>query len=103
DIAELLSPNYNQISDERPILDWLRVIRHKKIVYVGMDALTDSVISSTVGNAMLSDLVSVAGHLYNFGLDHGFSGLIQEKTPLPRVCLHSDEFNEVIGDEFIPI
>ena len=103
EIAELVSPDYNNLNDERPILDWLQVIRNKQIVYVGMDALTDTVVSSTVGNAMLSDLVSVAGHLYNFGLDHGFESLIDKKTPLPRVCLHSDEFNEVIGDEFIPI
>jgi hypothetical protein len=45
----------------------------------------------------------VAGHLYNFGLDHGFQGIIDQPTPLPRICLHSDEFNEVIGNEFIPL
>ena len=22
---------------------------------------------------------------------------------LPRICVHSDEFNEIIGDEFIPL
>jgi len=96
DIAELLSPNENDTNDTRPILDWLSVIKDKKIVYVGMDAMTDQVVSSTVGNAMLSDLVSVAGYLYNFGLD------AQHKTP-PRICLHADEFNEIIGDEFIPL
>jgi hypothetical protein len=58
-IAELLSPIESE-SDSRPIFNWLEVIKNKKIVYVGMDALTDNVISSTVGNAMLSDLVSVA-------------------------------------------
>jgi conjugative coupling factor TraD (TOL family) len=102
-VSALLSPDYNDLNDKRPVLDWLQVIRNQKIVYVGMDALTDNVISSAVGNAMLSDLVSVAGHLYNFGVDHGFEGIIDVKTPLPRICLHSDEFNEVIGDEFIPI
>lgn len=102
-VAELLSPDYKNLQDERPILDWLDVIRNKKIVYVGMDALTDTVVSSTVGNAMLSDLVAVAGHLYNFGLDDKNGDNEKEKIPLPRVCLHSDEFNEVIGDEFIPI
>src|SRR5262249_49176364 len=75
------------------------VIQNKKIVYVGMDALTDNVISSAIGNAMLSDLVSVAGHLYNFGLEDKDKKIMT----LPRICLHSDEFNEIIGDEFIPI
>ncbi len=103
DIAALLSPDYSDITDERAILDWLQVIRNKKIVYVGMDGLTDNVICSTVGNSMLSDLVSVAGHIYNFGLDHGFEKLHCSKTALPRICLHADEFNDVIGNEFIPL
>lgn len=103
EVGDLLSPNYSDYTDERPILDWLQVIRNKQIVYIGMDAMTDNVVSSAIGNAMLSDLVSVAGHLYNFGLDHGYQGLVQQKTPLPNICLHSDEFNEVIGNEFIPL
>lgn len=98
--AELLSPNYDDIDDPRPVLDWLQVIRNKQIVYVGLDALTDPVIASAVGNAMFSDLVSMAGRLYKFGLEDGF--FKSEKT-LPRICIHSDEFNEIIGDEFIPL
>jgi len=100
--AELLSPDYNDIQDERPILEWLQVIRNKQIVYVGLDALTDPVVSAAVGNAMFSDLVSVAGRLYKFGLEEGCPDN-KEKIPLPRICLHSDEFNEIIGDEFIPL
>jgi len=99
--AELLSPDYENIEDQRPILDWLQVIRNKKIVYVGLDALTDPVVASAVGNAMFSDLVSVAGRLYKFGLEDGFYKTDIPETP--RICLHSDEFNEIIGDEFIPL
>lgn len=100
--AELLSPDYNDINDERPILDWLQVIRNKQIVYVGLDALTDPVVAAAVGNAMFSDLVSIAGRLYKHGLESGYYK-INEEEPLPRICLHSDEFNEIIGDEFIPL
>lgn len=100
--AKLLSPDYSDIQDKRPILDWLQVIRNKQIVYVGLDALTDPVVSAAVGNAMFSDLVSVAGRLYKFGLQDGYPD-IEEKISLPRICLHSDEFNEIIGDEFIPL
>lgn len=99
--AELLSPDYADFNDERPILDWLQVIRNKQIVYVGLDALTDPVVAAAVGNAMFSDLVSVAGRLYKFGLQDGFHA--EDKIPLPRICLHSDEFNEIIGDEFVPL
>ena len=101
--AELLSPDYNNVNDERPILDWLQVIRNKQIIYVGLDALTDPVVAAAVGNAMFSDLVSVAGRLYKFNLSDGFYKTGQKVPPLPRICLHSDEFNEIIGDEFIPL
>ena len=99
--AELLSPKYEDINDKRHILDWLQVIRNKQIVYVGLDALTDPVVASAVGNAMFSDLVSVAGRLYKFGLEDGFYKTDHPETP--RICIHSDEFNEIIGDEFIPL
>jgi hypothetical protein len=52
---------------------------------------------------MFSDLVSVAGRLYKFGLHDGFYKTALPDSPLPRVCVHSDEFNEIIGDEFIPL
>ncbi len=101
--ATLLSPDYSDTDDERPILDWLQVIRQKKIVYVGLDALTDPVVAAAVGNAMFSDLVSVAGRLYKFGLHDGFTPSCDWQDTLPRICIHSDEFNEIIGDEFIPL
>ena len=101
--AELLSPDYENTQDARPILDWLQVIRNKQIVYVGLDALTDREVATAVGNAMFSDLVSVAGRLYKFGLHDGFYKTTSPDSPLPRVCVHSDEFNEIIGDEFIPL
>ena len=99
-VSELLSPDYEDIADERPILDWRTVIAQGGIVYVGLDALSDSVVASAVGNAMFSDLTSMAGYLYKHGLADGPPG-----TPvdIPPVILHADEFNELIGDEFIPL
>ncbi len=93
DIGDLFSPNAEDKNDVRPIIDWLSVIQQKQIVYVGMDALTDPIISSVIGNALLSDLTATAGHLYKFPLG---------ETP-NAVHVHVDEFNEVIGDEFIPL
>lgn len=100
--AELLSPDYADMNDKRQILDWLQVIRNKQIVYVGLDALTDPVVAAAVGNAMFSDLVSIAGRLYKHGLESGYFKTKEEQS-IPRICLHSDEFNEIIGDEFIPL
>ena len=67
-----MSPDYFDLEDHRPILDWLQVIRNRQIVYVGLDALTDREVATAVGNAMFSDLVSVAGRIYKYGLHDGF-------------------------------
>src|SRR3546814_13604481 len=50
---------------------------------------------------MFSDLVSVAGHIYNFGIDDGLPGANAGQKV--SINLHADEFNELMGDEFIPM
>ncbi|WP_127958579.1 type IV conjugative transfer system coupling protein TraD [Serratia microhaemolytica] len=98
--AELLAPDYLDMDDPRPIFDWEQVIRKKGIVYVGLDALSDSEVASAVGNSMFADLVSMAGHIYKHGIMSGLPGTSEKKTP---INLHCDEFNELMGDEFIPL
>jgi len=101
-IAELISPNYLDLEDDRQIFDWLQVIRGKKIVYVGLDALSDSTVSSAVGNSMFADLCSTVGQIYKFGVQEGIADEQKKKT-LHKVNVYSDEFNELAGDEFIPL
>lgn len=99
-VGKLISPDYFDPDDTRPIFDWMTVFRQGGVVYVGLDALSDSVVSSAVGNSMLSDLVSVGGKLYKTGLDpHNQDG----KLKLPNVCCHFDEVNEIAGPEFVPM
>lgn len=100
-MAELISPNYTDLNDPRPIFDWMQVIRKRAIVYVGLDALSDPEVAAAVGNSMFSDLVSVAGHIYKFGIDDGLPGATSDQK-IP-INLHADEFNELMGDEFIPM
>ncbi|MFC4160717.1 type IV conjugative transfer system coupling protein TraD [Chitinimonas lacunae] len=100
-IAQLLAPNYADLTDPRPIFDWMQVVRKRAIVYVGLDALSDAEVSAAVGNSMFSDLVSVAGHLYKFGLDEGLPDTAS--TTKSAINVHADEFNELMGDEFIPL
>jgi len=45
---------------------------------------------------MFADLVSVAGHIYKHGIADAHGGI-------PTISLHADEFNELIGDEFVPL
>ncbi len=100
-IAQLLAPNYSDLNDPRPIFDWMQIIRKRAVVYVGLDALSDAEVAAAVGNSMFSDLVSVAGHIYKFGIDDGLpDARADQKVP---INLHADEFNELMGDEFIPM
>lgn len=98
--AELLSPDYSDIDDERPIFDWEEVIRKRAIVYVGLDALSDLTVASAVGNSMFADLVAMAGHIYKFGINEGLPDA--GNNPKISINVHCDEFNELIGEEFVP-
>jgi conjugal transfer pilus assembly protein TraD len=97
--AKILSPDYDDPNDIRPIFDWMSAIERGAVVYVGLDALSDYEVAGTVGNSMFADLTSVAGQIYKFDQGYGLSG----STPKRKICIHADEFNELIGDEFIPL
>lgn len=99
--GELLVPDY-RAGDPRPVIDWMQVIRRRGIVYVGLDALSDRVVATAVGNAMFADLTSVAGRLYNFGRNYGLPA-VADTGEEPAISVHADEFNEIVGDEFIPM
>jgi len=77
------------------------VIRKRAVVYVGLDALSDAEVAAAVGNSMFSDLVSVAGHIYKHGIDDGLPGA-SAGSRVP-INVHADEFNELMGDEFVPL
>lgn len=97
--AELLSPDYSDQADPRPIFDWPEIIRTGGIVYVGLDALADPEVAAAVGNSMFADLTAVSGQIYKTGVNHGLpTDQVQR-----RVNIHADEFNELIGDQFIPL
>lgn len=97
--ASLLSPDLDDVSDWRPVFDWVSVINLGGIVYIGLDSLSDYEVAAAVGNSMFADLTSVAGSLYKFGAGRGLPGEILSR----RIAIHADEFNELIGDEFIPL
>ena len=99
--AELLSPDYLDLEDNRPIFDWRQIVNQKGVVYIGLDALSDPTVASAVGNSKFADLVSYAGERYKHGDSHGFrDGFEDEQNP---IVVHMDEFNELMGDEFIPM
>lgn len=101
--AELLSPNYTDTSDPRKIFDWDEVIRTGGIVYVGLDALSDAEVAQAVGNSMFSDLTSRAGAIYKGSLTKGLPEDVIALIKKRKICVHADEFNELVGKEFIPL
>ena len=99
--AELLSPDYLALDDPRPVWDWRGVVNRGLVVYVGLDALSDAAVAAAVGNSMFADLVSYAGERYKHGDGRGFRPGSDVKTR--PIVVHMDEFNELMGDEFIPL
>lgn len=99
-IGKLISPDYFNMDDPRPIFDWMQVIRQGGIVYAGLDALSDPVIAGAVGNSMLADLVSIGGKIYKHGIDPDRA---DGKILLPHIRGHFDEVEVILGDEFIPM
>lgn len=99
-MAELISPDYNDLQDKRRIFTWADVVNRGGIVYVGLDSLSDYEVGGVVGNAMFADLTSLAGKGYKYGFEFGQS---QASAIKRKVCIHADEFNELVGDEFVPM
>lgn len=100
-VAELIAPDYNDLKDKRPIFDWMTAIRQNAVVYIGLDALSDSTVAAAVGASMFADLTSISGFIYKHGIDFGLPPEIMSGKR--KINLHADEFNELIGDQFIPM
>lgn len=66
-MGALLSPDYDDPEDARPITDFKKITRNGQVCYAGLDALSDSMVASAIGAMFLSDLTAVAGDRYNFG------------------------------------
>ncbi len=91
ELGDLLSPNEMDSTDKRPILDTSNIIAGKHVLYVGLDSLSDSIVSSAIGSIVLADFASVAGMIYNSGKKMG------------RISLFVDEAAEVVNLPFIQI
>lgn len=102
-VAELISPAYDDPDDMRPVFNWGQVIRQKKVVYIGLDALQDMTVAGTVGNTMFADLVSGSGELYKHGSQQGYHNQSTASGANVAVNIHADEVNELMGDEFLPM
>lgn len=90
-LGELLSPNIEDLNDPREIFNTTSIIQQAKVLYIGLDSLTDGMVGSAIGSLFLSDLTAVAGDRYNYGVGNR------------PVNIFVDEAAEVINDPFIQL
>lgn len=66
-LDELMSPDYDDVNDPRPIFDSEKIVRGGYVLYMATDALSDPTIASAIAGMTLSDVRAVAGAIYNSG------------------------------------
>ena len=95
DLRGLLSPDYEDIDDARPIMDMKRVIAGSHILYIGTDTLADQSVGRAISTMALADASAVAAEIYN----HGSA---QDKGEEPRrVHVVIDEWGDAVCDPVI--
>lgn len=92
ELGELLSPDADDITDSRPLMDTKKLISGGHVLYLGLDSLSDGTVGSAIGSIILSDLTAVAGDIYNYG----------EGKP-KKIQLIVDEAAEVVNGPLIQI
>lgn len=98
-VGELLSPDYVDVDDPRPIFSWSDIIRSGGIVYIGLDALAEPEVAAVVGSAMFSDLAATCGDIFKSGLSTG----LPTQAALRPISVHADEFSQLVGNTFVPM
>tara|TARA_R110001583_G_scaffold118370_1_gene269718 strand:+ start:424 stop:2226 length:1803 start_codon:yes stop_codon:yes gene_type:complete len=88
-LGALLSPDPMDIEDTRPIMDLSTIIKKGMVLYCGLDSLSDSMVGKALGTLLISDLASIAGDRYNFGVG---------ERPVSLFC---DEVAEMLVDQLI--
>ncbi|MGH0003631.1 conjugative transfer system coupling protein TraD [Pseudovibrio ascidiaceicola] len=91
EIGALLSPDPEDLDDERPIMSFGQLINNNCVTYLGLDSLTDNMVAQAIGSLMLADLAALAGDRYNYGQD------------LAPVNVFVDEASEVMNVPFIQL
>ncbi len=91
DLGPLLSPDAADTGDPRRLTSMAACIERDQVVYLGLDALSDSMVGSAIGSILVADLAAVAGDRYNYGVN------------LTPVNVFIDEAAEVVNDPFIQL
>lgn len=65
-LGPLMSPDYDDVNDTRPIYDIKKIVDGRKIFYVGLDALSDVSVASAIAALLIADAAGYAGETYNY-------------------------------------
>lgn len=95
DLHGLLSPDYDDIDDQRPIMDMMRVVKGNHIMYVGTDTLADPSVGQALAAMLLADASAVAAEIYNHGIE-GDEGKEQR-----RIHVIVDEWGDAMCEPLI--
>lgn len=90
-LGKLLSPDVDDIDDDRRIVNSHQVIKSKGVLYMALDSLPDKTVASAIGSIMLADLAAVAGAIYNYAKDRNI------------VTIFVDEASELVNEPFLSI
>lgn len=93
-LGRSLSPNPDDIEDDRPIVTVDRVLDSGGVLYLGLDALPDPQVAGSLGALILSDMAAAAGRRYN---------LERSGDEASRISLFVDETANVINQPMIEI
>lgn len=94
DLRGLLSPDYEDINDKRPIMDMLKIVQGRHILYIGTDTLADPSVGHALAAMSLADLSAVGAELYN----HGIEG--DDGSPR-RIHVFVDEWGDAMCEPLI--
>jgi conjugal transfer pilus assembly protein TraD len=90
DIGAMLSPDYDDPDDPRPIVNSKQIINRGQVLYMALNSLADNLSSGWMGSLVLSDLVSCAADRYNY-----------EGGGVNGVTVIVDELSEVANEQFV--
>lgn len=89
----LLSPDYDDLDDERRITDFAKILRNNQVAYIALDSMSDAMVASCMGALFFTDMASVAGERYNFA----------DKSQLTPYVVVSEESSETVCGPFLQL
>lgn len=90
ELGKLLSPDADDIGDDRPILDIERIIKGGYVAYFNFDTLSDKTVGNAICSILLADAAAVAGGIYNYG-----------KHNDRKISIYVDEAANAVSDSLI--